>query len=101
MSVQRDTVIDPPGNELALRGHVEVDVAALFIEQLAEIEGPLRIDLCQAKLVDPLVVDMLAECFRQTAQRLGGLELIGAPTALARALEAVEQGLAISYLGPG
>lgn len=101
MSVHHDTVIDPVGSELSLRGHVEVDVAALFIEQLSEIDGPLRIDLSQAKLIDPPVVDMLAECFRQAAQRLGGLELIGAPTALARALESTEAGISISYVRPG
>jgi ABC-type transporter Mla MlaB component len=75
---------------LALSGWIEADVAALFVEQLAglsSLDAPLSLDLRQARLDDPRIAAMLAEGIRQTAQRIGAVEVIGAPTALRKALE--------------
>jgi hypothetical protein len=75
---------------LTLKGLVEEDVAALFIEQLAQLtpqDAPIRLELAQAKLANEEVAASIADHIRQTAKRIGAVEVVGAPTALARALD--------------
>ena len=94
MTKSHDTVIDPPGGSLILRGFVEGDVAALFIEQLAALspaDAPMRLELEQATIEDTAVAALLAEHIRLTAQRIGALEVIGAPEAIMLALERLDR----------
>ncbi|MFO0727066.1 MAG: STAS domain-containing protein [Myxococcota bacterium] len=77
---------------LTLRGHVEADVAALFAEQLAELtEGdkPVALDFSSARIGEERATEILTEAIRQTAERLGSIQVVGAPTALRTALRAL------------
>jgi ABC-type transporter Mla MlaB component len=77
---------------LTLRGLVEADVAALFAEQLAlltESDKPVALDFAQARLEGDRAAAILTEAIRQTAERLGAIQVVGAPTALRTALRAL------------
>ena len=74
---------------LRVEGLIDRDVAALLREQLSGLspskEGN-RVDLGEADIEDAVVVSLLIEALRDTAQRLGSLEVVGAPQVLAHGL---------------
>lgn len=75
--------------ELRLTGSVEPEVAALFGEQLAllgEADRPIRLDLSDADVEDAVVTSMLAAQLRELAERLGPIEVRGAPQVVAHTL---------------
>jgi hypothetical protein len=75
--------------EFSLKGLVEKDVAALFIEQLSELEdddAPIVVDLSEADIEDAVVAAMLVDCIRTTATRLGRISVLRSPQILAHAL---------------
>ncbi|MCC7385032.1 MAG: hypothetical protein IT384_24515 [Deltaproteobacteria bacterium] len=81
-----ETQVDGPRSSLTLRGQIDGDVAALFIEQLAQLssaDAPLTIELAQAQLDDAALAPVLADHLAQTAERIGAIHLIGTPSALA------------------
>jgi anti-anti-sigma regulatory factor len=74
---------------LTLKGQIERDVAALFIEQLAGMDredAPLVLDMGDADIEDSRVATMLVEYIRQTAQRVGHVQILRAPQILAHSL---------------
>ena len=75
--------------EFSLKGLVERDVAALFIEQLSELEdddAPIVVDLSEADIEDAVVAAMLVDCIRTTAARIGRIKVLRSPQILAHAL---------------
>jgi hypothetical protein len=75
--------------EFSLKGLVERDVAALFIEQLSELEDddvPIVVDLTEADIEDAVVAAMLVDCIRATARRIGKIQVLRSPQLLAHAL---------------
>lgn len=76
-------------SSLRLCGDVDRDVAALLIEQLAQLEAadsPVTIDLAEADVDDAKVVAMMVDALRACATRLGKLTIIGAPQVVAHTL---------------
>jgi hypothetical protein len=74
---------------LSLKGEVEPDIAALFLEQLAQLEpndAPLTIDFTLAEITEGRIAAMIVDSLRATAKRIGGIELVGAPQILAHSL---------------
>lgn len=72
-----------------LEGEVCPDVAALFVEQLAQLhteDAPVTVDLSEAEVVDAATCALLVDALRQTARRLGGLQLLEPPQVLAHGL---------------
>lgn len=84
-----ETQVDGPRSSLTLRGQIDRDIAALFIEQLAQLssaDAPLTIELVEAQLDDAALAPLLADHLAQTAERIGAIHLIGTPSTLAEAL---------------
>lgn len=76
-------------NPFRVEGLLDRDIAALLIEQLSTVSGSdelTRIDLSEADLEDAIVVSSLIDALRTTAERLGKLEVFGAPQVLAHGL---------------
>ena len=76
-------------NPFRVEGLLDRDIAALLIEQLSTLTGGeerTRIDLSEADIEDAIVVSSLIEALRTTAERLGHLEVFGAPQVLAHGL---------------
>jgi ABC-type transporter Mla MlaB component len=74
---------------IRVEGLLDRDIAALFTEQLSILdtdEETIRIDLLDADIEDAVVVSTLIEVLRSTAERLGQLEVFGAPQSLAHGL---------------
>ena len=74
---------------LTLSGTVDPAVAALFVEQLSQASpeaGPLSINLRDADIEHADVVATLTEALRETAKRLGSLQVIAPPQVLAHCL---------------
>jgi hypothetical protein len=74
---------------LTLKGQVERDVAALFVEQLAGLgkeDAPLILDMREADVEEARVCTMLVDHIRQTAERVGAVQILHAPQILAHAL---------------
>jgi ABC-type transporter Mla MlaB component len=74
---------------LELKGQIERDVAALFIEQLAALgreDAPLTIDMADADVEDASVATMLVDYIRETARRVGSVQIVKAPQVIAHAL---------------
>lgn len=87
-----ETEMVPRQASLALRGLVEADVAALFAEQLAllsEGDKPIALDFTRARMGEARATEIVAEAIRQTVERLGAIKVVGAPTALRTALQAL------------
>jgi ABC-type transporter Mla MlaB component len=74
---------------LTLKGQIERDVAALFIEQLSALgreDAPLILDMADADIEDSRVCTMLVDYIRQTAERVGSVQILHAPQILAHSL---------------
>ena len=72
-----------------LEGDVDPDVAALFVEQLAQLQQddlPVTLDLSGAEITDAATCALLVDALRQTARRLGGLQVREPPQVLAHGL---------------
>lgn len=76
-------------DRLTLKGTVDRDIAALFIEQLASLsleDAPVEIDLEEADIEDGQICAVLVDHLRQAAYRIGSLILFRPPQVLAHAL---------------
>ncbi len=74
---------------LTLKGVVDRDIAALFVEQLATLsreDAPATIDLEEAELEDAAMVATLVDHLRQAAHRIGTIILLRPPQVLAHSL---------------
>jgi ABC-type transporter Mla MlaB component len=74
---------------LSLKGEIERDVAALFIEQLAGLDredAPVILDMVDADIEDAGVAAMLVDHIRQTAERVGTVQILRPPQILAHCL---------------
>lgn len=74
---------------LTLKGQLERDVAALLIEQLAGLgreDAPLTLDMGEADIDDAGVATILVDHIRQTAQRVGAVQILRPPQVLAHGL---------------
>jgi ABC-type transporter Mla MlaB component len=74
---------------LVLKGQIERDVAALFIEQLAGLgreDAPLTIDMEDADVEDSSVATMLVDYIRETAHRVGAVQIVRPPQIIAHSL---------------
>lgn len=74
---------------LALKGEVDRDIAALFVEQLASLgrpDAPVTLDMREAELEDAAVTALLVDALRHAALRTGGLQVLEAPQVLAHCL---------------
>jgi anti-anti-sigma regulatory factor len=72
-----------------LEGDVDPDVAALFVEQLAQLQQedlPVTVDLSEAEVKDGPTCALLVDALRQTARRLGGLQVLEPPQVVAHGL---------------
>ncbi|MBI2373154.1 MAG: hypothetical protein HYV07_04070 [Deltaproteobacteria bacterium] len=77
-------------SKLVLRGRIEEDLIALLGEQLAGLsreDGPVEIDLSQAKIEGPEVARAVAEVLRDAGARLGAIQVKRPPKAIVSALE--------------
>ena len=73
-------------SDLKIAGVLDEDLAALFAEQLSELEESCAVDLSEADLEDASVTAGLIDIIRTTARRVGGLTLVQAPQVLAHGL---------------
>ena len=76
-------------NPFRVEGLLDRDIAALLIEQLSTLSGEdsvPRVDLSEADIEDAIVMSSLIDALRTTAERLGQLEVFGAPQILAHGL---------------
>jgi ABC-type transporter Mla MlaB component len=76
-------------SHLTLKGTIERDIAALFIEQLSSFskeDAPLVLDLEEAEIEDASVAAMLVDYLRQTAARVGSVQILRPPQVLAHGL---------------
>ncbi len=76
-------------NTITLKGEIEHDIAALFVEQLAALsqeDTPLTIDMSQADIDEAKIVAELVKRIRETAARIGSLTLLEPPQVLAHGL---------------
>lgn len=74
---------------LSLKGQIDRDIAALFIEQLSGFsreDAPLVLDLEEAELDDAAVVAVLVDHLRQAARRVGAIQVLRPPQVLAHGL---------------
>ena len=74
---------------LSLKGVVDADVAALFMEELAGLsmmDAPLTIDMREAKLEDATLIGALVDQIREAAARAGRVQLLEPPQVLAHNL---------------
>jgi anti-anti-sigma regulatory factor len=74
---------------LKLKGAVDSDVAALFLEELASLsssDAPITIDMREAQLEDQTLIGALVEQIRQAASRTGRVQLLEPPQVLAHHL---------------
>jgi anti-anti-sigma regulatory factor len=74
---------------LSLKGVVDADVAALFLEELASLstsDAPITIDMRQAELEDATLIGALVDQIRQAALRSGRVQLLEPPQVLAHNL---------------
>ena len=65
-------------------------MAALFAESLAELRAadvPVELELSAARVEDPNIAELLAQAIRATVDRLGAVEIRGAPTAIRERLK--------------
>lgn len=84
-------------DRLTLKGTVDRDIAALFVEQLASLsleDAPVEIDLEEADIEDGPICAVLVDHLRQAAYRVGTVILFRPPQVLAHAL------YRIGVLGP-
>ena len=92
--------------KLRIEGEVDADVAALFVEQLAQVEPedrPVTLDLAEADLEDAVACAALVDAIRQTARRIGDLQVIEPPQVLAHCLYrvgALEAGGVVHLVAP-
>jgi ABC-type transporter Mla MlaB component len=76
-------------DRLALKGTIDRDIAALFVEQLATLareDAPVEIDLEEADIEEAAIVAVLVDHIRQAAYRIGSVVLFRPPQVLAHAL---------------
>jgi anti-anti-sigma regulatory factor len=74
---------------LTLKGVVDYDVAALFLEELAGLglmDAPVTIDMREAELEDATLIGALVDQIRQAAARAGRIQLLEPPQVLAHNL---------------
>jgi ABC-type transporter Mla MlaB component len=74
---------------IALKGTVDRDIAALFVEQLAGLareDAPLNIDLEECDIEDASIAAVLVYHIRQCAHRIGTVILFRPPQVLAHGL---------------
>lgn len=74
---------------LTLKGVVDADVAALFLEELASLgrsDAPVTIDMRDAELQDATLIGALVDQIRQAAARAGRVQLLEPPQVLAHNL---------------
>jgi anti-anti-sigma regulatory factor len=91
---------------LTLKGEVDSDVAALFLEELAGLgrsDAPITLDMREAELSDATLIGSLVDQIRQAAQRAGRVQLLEPPQVLAHCLYrigALEGGSTIQLVDP-
>ena len=74
---------------LSLKGVVDADVAALFLEELAGLglmDAPITIDMRETQLRDQTLIGMLVDQIREAAARTGRVQLLEPPQVLAHNL---------------